>query len=152
MCQCEGVREGKRKKGGQRREKLSDWKASRLGLVEISSGVGRWNGSVWQPSLKPLPLRLRLGTGNLLLWTDHIDLTLSQRTPLCCGGRPDQPPGPNSGQATFTASCTATSLRRHDLSPAYRRRGISSPRLWHSKDFCGSFVCQHFGVGVRDFN
>lgn len=67
------------------------------------------------------------GTRNLLLQTDLTDLTLSHRTPLCWGGRPHRMPFPNSGQATSTASCTAHSLRRQGLSPAYRRQGICFP-------------------------
>lgn len=69
------------------------------------------------------------GTRNLLLWSELTDLTLSQRTPLCSGGRPHQSPGPNSRQATLTASCSATSLRRHELSAAYRQREIHFPQF-----------------------
>lgn len=69
------------------------------------------------------------GTRNLLLWSELTDLTLSQRTPLCSGGRPHQSPGPNSRQATLTASCSATSLRRHELSAAYRQREIHFPHF-----------------------
>lgn len=90
------------------------------------------------------------GTRNLLLRADLIDLTLSHRTPLCRGGRPHQMPIPNSGQATLTASCTTSSLKRQELSPAHRQRGICFPRfvalqrsLWGGLNL----LCQDFVEG-----
>lgn len=52
------------------------------------------------------------------------DLTLSQRTPLCRGGRAQRPPGPNSGQPTPTAGWSTTSLKHHEFPPAHRQQQI----------------------------
>lgn len=52
------------------------------------------------------------------------DLTLSQRTPLCRGGRAQRPPGPTSGQPAPTAGWSTTSLKHHEFPPAHRQQQI----------------------------
>lgn len=54
-------------------------------------------------------------TGELVTSSSVASLILSQRTPLWCGGRPQQTPGWNSRQATWTATCGGTSVRHHEL-------------------------------------
>lgn len=78
-----GRKRQRKEEKGTGRAKLSDWKASELGLVEISGDVGQWNGSVWQPSLKLLPPRLRLWNSYPSSSALSSDLTLSQRNPPC---------------------------------------------------------------------
>lgn len=87
------------------------------------------------------PVAPTRGTRNLLLRTDLVHFTLSQRTPLCCGGRAHLTPPVPTQQAAFTASCSRYKffIKRHELSPAHTSsQGSVFLSLWHTKDFCGA--------------
>lgn len=134
MCQCEGGnREGGEKKRATGRREVERLKGERTGI----GGDQRRCWTVERICVTAIsktitPAAPTRGTGNLLLWTDLIGCSRSQRAPLCRPGWAD-------GQTPHSrAPGTQPPARRHQLSPANGRQGSRlSPSLWHSKDFCG---------------
>lgn len=127
LLPCVSVRE-KRTEKGRKRDRESEverlkskrtwiggdqwrcWTVERICVTAISKTI-----TPAAPTVEPVP-----SSSSAL----SSDLTLSQRTPLCRGGRPQWTPGPNSGQPTPTAGRSATTRKHHEFSAAHGEQQI----------------------------
>lgn len=126
LLPCVNVREKKAEKG-RKKDKESEverlkskrtwiggdqwrcWTVERICVTGISKTI-----TPATPAVELIPSSSALSSG----------LSLSQRTPLCHGGRPQRTTGPNSGQPTPTAGCSTTTRKHHEFSPAHRQQQI----------------------------